>query len=225
MTSLKLAIIFTVAVISGTVAVANAEEYRFVNTLPDHLEIQQNDVIILENLTNSTINLRHTGGLFSSGELYTNGTWTGNMPYEAGVYEWTNVNVKEGFESTGTIIIKSKTAVQKPTVTISGNQLEGNIGIEKQGGMPVAVTTISPTYESTTVSVKADQNGDFVTRLNLAETGTHEIIVSYNGKTIDKISHQVTDESALEYAETDVLSIRLAILQTLGHILEVLFGK
>ena len=108
MTSLKLAIIFTVAVISGTVAVANAEEYRFVNTLPDHLEIQQNDVIILENLTNSTINLRHTGGLFSSGELYTNGTWTGNMPYEAGVYEWVNTN------STGTIAV-SYTHLTLPT--------------------------------------------------------------------------------------------------------------
>ena len=108
---------------------------------------------------------------------------------------------------------------------LAKQKLEGNIGIEKQGGMPVAVTTISPTYESTTVPVKADQNGDFVTRLNLAETGIHEIIVSYNGKTIDKISHQVTDESALEYAETDVLSLRLSILQTLGQILEVLFGK
>ena len=58
-----------------------AEEHEFTNTLPNYLEIEQNDVIFLKNLTNSTINIRHTGGLFSSGELYTNGTWTGNMPY------------------------------------------------------------------------------------------------------------------------------------------------
>ena len=216
MTSLKLAIIFTVAVISGTVAVANAEEYRFENTLPKYLEIQKDDVIVLENLTNSTINLRHTGGLFSSGELYTNGTWTGNMPYDEGVYEWVSEI------GTGTITIKPRV---QSIVILNENEISGNIGIKKQGEIPVAVTTISPTYESNTIPVKADQNGDFVTKLDLTEQGTHEIIVSYNGKIIDKISHQVSDESTLEYAETDVLSLRLSILQTLGQILEVLFGK
>ena len=69
------------------VPAAFAEQHDFVNTLPNYLEIEKGDVIFLKNLTNSTINLRHTGGLFSSGELYTNGTWTGNMPYEAGAYE------------------------------------------------------------------------------------------------------------------------------------------
>ena len=55
---------------------AFAETYEFTNTLPNYLEIEQNDIIFLKNLSNSTINLRHTEGLFSSGELYTNGTWT-----------------------------------------------------------------------------------------------------------------------------------------------------
>ena len=64
-----------------SIPAAFAEQYEFTNTLPNYLEIEQNDVIVLKNLTNSTINLRHTGGLFSSGELYTNGTWTGNFPY------------------------------------------------------------------------------------------------------------------------------------------------
>ena len=224
MTSLKLAIIFTVAVISGTVAVANAEEYRFVNTLPDHLEIQQNDVIILENLTNSTINLRHTGGLFSSGELYTNGTWTGNMPYEAGVYEWTNVNVKEGFESTGTIIIKSKTVTQEPTVIIFENKIEGNVGSEIKN-IPVAVTTISPTYQTESIAVKTSDNGDFETVLKLDEVGTHDVIVSYDGKSIGKFSQEVTEEGVREYAGIDILELRLSILETLERILEIVFGK
>ena len=95
------------------VPAAFAEQHEFVNTLPNYLEIEKGDVIFLKNLTNSTINLRHTGGLFSSGELYTNGTWTGNMPYEAGTYEWVNTN------STGTIVIKPQIIVQDATVKIS----------------------------------------------------------------------------------------------------------
>ena len=42
-----------------------AEQHEFTNTLPNYLEIEQNDTIFLKNLTNSTINLRHTDGLFS----------------------------------------------------------------------------------------------------------------------------------------------------------------
>ena len=109
---------------SLSVPAAFAEQHDFTNTLPNYLEIEQNDVIFLKNLTNSTINLRHTGGLFSSGELYTNSTWTGNMPYEAGVYEWVNTN------STGTIVIKEKIELQEPTVSIIGNQITGNVGNE-----------------------------------------------------------------------------------------------
>jgi len=200
------------------------EEYQFTNSLPKHLEIYQNDVIVLKNLTNSTIDLRHTGGLFSSGQLYTNGTWTGNMPYEAGVYEWTNVNVKEGFESTGTIIIKDKVIPQKPTVTLSGNQLEGNIGSNSQN-IPVAVTTISPTFQTNSIAIKTSSNGDFQTILDLDEIGTHDVIVSHDGKSIGKFSQQVTEENVREYAGIDILEIRLALLETLERILEVLFGK
>ena len=200
------------------------EEYQFTNSLPKHLEIYQNDVIVLKNLTNSTIDLRHTGGLFSSGQLYTNGTWTGNMPYEAGVYEWTNVNVKEGFESTGTIIIKDKVIPQKPTVTLSGNQLEGNIGSNSQN-IPVAVTTISPTFQTNSIAIKTSSNGDFQTILDLDEIGTHDVIISHDGKSIGKFSQQVTEENVREYAGIDILEIRLALLETLERILEVLFGK
>ena len=200
------------------------EEYQFTNSLPKHLEISQNDVIVLKNLTNSTIDIRHTGGLFSSGQLYTNGTWTGNMPYEAGVYEWTNVNVKEGFESTGTIIIKDKVIPQKPTVTLSGNQLEGNIGSNSQN-IPVAVTTISPTFQTNSIAIKTSNNGDFETILDLDEIGTHDVIISHDGKSIGKFSQQVTEENVREYAGIDILEIRLAILETLERILEVLFGK
>ena len=120
-------VIISVALISLlTIVVGEAfgEQHSFTDTLPNYIEIERDDVIFLTNTSNSTINLRHTGGLFSSGELYTNGTWTGNMPYESGVYEWVNTN------STGTIVIKSKTITQEPTVTISGNQLEGNVGSE-----------------------------------------------------------------------------------------------
>ena len=146
------------------------------------------------------------------------------MPYEAGVYEWTNVNVKEGFESTGTIIIKDKVIPQKPTVTLSGNQLEGNIGSNSQN-IPVAVTTISPKFEAESIVVKTSSNGDFETILDLDEIGTHDVIVSHDGKSIGKFSQQVTEENVREYAGIDILEIRLAILETLERILEVLFGK
>ena len=216
--------ISAILVLMVGVGTSFGEEYQFTNSLPKHLEIYQNDVIVLKNLTNSTIDLRHTGGLFSSGQLYTNGTWTGNMPYEAGVYEWTNVNVKEGFESTGTIIIKDKVIPQKPTVTLSGNQLEGNIGSNSQN-IPVAVTTISPTFQTNSIAIKTSSNGDFQTILDLDEIGTHDVIISHDGKSIGKFSQQVTEENVREYAGIDILEIRLAILETLERILEVLFGK
>ena len=200
------------------VPTAFAEQHDFVNTLPNYLEIEKGDVIFLKNLTNSTINLRHTGGLFSSGELYTNGTWTGNMPYEAGAYEWINTN------STGTIVIKSKTVTQEATVTISGNQLEGNVGSEIKD-IPVAVTTISPTYQAESIAVKTSDNGDFETTLNLDEVGTHDVIVSYDGKSIGKFSQEVTEEGVSEYAGIDILELRLSLLETLERILEIIFGK
>ena len=195
-----------------------AEQHDFTNTLPNYLEIEQNDVIFLKKLTNSTINLRHTGGLFSSGELYTNGTWTGNMPYEAGVYEWVNTN------STGTIVIKEKIELQEPTVSIIGNQITGNVGNEVKN-IPVAVTTISPTYQTESIAVKTSDNGNFETKLELDEVGTHDIIISYDGKSIGKFSQEVTEEGVREYAGIDILELRLSILETLENILEIIFGK
>ena len=203
---------------SLSVPAAFAEQHDFTNTLPNYLEIEQNDVIFLKNLTNSTINLRHTGGLFSSGELYTNGTWTGNMPYEAGVYEWVNTN------STGIIIIKEKIELQEPTVSIIGNQITGNVGNEVKN-IPVAVTTISPTYQTESIAVKTSDNGNFETKLELDEVGTHDIIISYDGKSIGKFSQEVTEEGVREYAGIDILELRLSILETLENILEIIFGK
>ena len=203
---------------SLSVPAAFAEQHDFTNTLPNYLEIEQNDVIFLKNLTYSTINLRHTGGLFSSGELYTNGTWTGNMPYEAGVYEWVNTN------STGIIIIKEKIELQEPTVSIIGNQITGNVGNEVKN-IPVAVTTISPTYQTESIAVKTSDNGNFETKLELDEVGTHDIIISYDGKSIGKFSQEVTEEGVREYAGIDILELRLSILETLENILEIIFGK
>ena len=200
------------------VPVAFAEEYKFTNTLPDYLEIEQGDSIVVKNLTNSTINIRHTGGLFSSGELYTNGTWTGNMPYEAGEYKWINT------DSTGTIVIKEKIELQEPTVSIIGNQIIGNVGNEVKN-IPVAVTTISPTYQTESIAVKTSDNGNFETKLELDEVGTHDIIISYDGKSIGKFSQEVTEEGVREYAGIDILELRLSILETLENILEIIFGK
>ena len=106
-------------------------------------------------MTNSTINLRHTEGLFSSGELYTNGT----------------------------------------------------------------------TYQTQSIAVKTLENGSFETTLELQEIGTHDIIVSYDGKSIGKFSQQVTEESVSEYAGVDILELRLSLLETLERILEIIFGK
>ena len=79
-------IILVIAVVAfSTILIGEAfgEQHNFTNTLPNYLEIEQNDVIFLENFTNSTINLRHTGGVFST-SISTNGTWTGNFPYDYG---------------------------------------------------------------------------------------------------------------------------------------------
>tara|TARA_Y100001960_G_scaffold318913_1_gene389464 strand:- start:387 stop:1103 length:717 start_codon:yes stop_codon:yes gene_type:complete len=214
----KITFVLSAVILVTLVPAAFAEQHEFVNTLPNYLEIEKGDSIFLKNLTNSTINLRHTGGLFSSGELYTNGTWTGNMQYDAGVYEWVNTN------STGTIVIKSGTVIQEPTVTISGNQLEGNVGNQIKN-IPVAVTTISPTYQTESIAVKTSNNGDFETVLKLNEVGTHDVIVSYDGKSIGKFSQEVTEDGVREYAGVDILELRLSLLETLERILEIIFGK
>ena len=122
------------------------------------------------------------------------------------------------------LLSNHKAVVQDATVTISGNQLEGNVG-SKIKDIPVAVTTISPTYQAQNIAVKTSNNGDFETTLNLDEVGTHDVIVSYDGKSIGKFSQQVTEEGVREYAGVDILELRLSLLETLERILEIIFGK
>tara|TARA_Y100000996_G_scaffold392927_1_gene356057 strand:+ start:620 stop:1252 length:633 start_codon:yes stop_codon:yes gene_type:complete len=185
---------------------AFAETYKFTNTLPNYLEIEQNDVIFLKNLSNSTINLRHTDGLFSSGELYTNGTWTGNMPYDPGVYEWINTN------STGTIVIKEKQLMQQEVI-VEDNIIQGKVEPEKT----VAVTIVSPSNEVTNKIVKSDSNGSFETKLNPEEKGKHEIYITQDSHTL-RTTYTVEDEFKN-------LELRLDILKALRDILEIIFGK
>ena len=185
---------------------AFAETYKFTNTLPNYLEIEQNDVIFLKNLSNSTINLRHTDGLFSSGELYTNGTWTGNMPYDPGVYEWINTN------STGTIVIKEKHLMQQEVI-VEDNIIQGKVEPEKT----VAVTIVSPSNEVTNKIVKSDSNGSFETKLNPEEKGKHEIYITQDSHTL-RTTYTVEDEFKN-------LELRLDILKALRDILEIIFGK
>ena len=205
-------LISSLFLLSGFGLAAFAEQHEFTNTLPNYLEIEQNDIIFLKNLTNSTINLRHTGGLFSSGELYTNGTWTGNMPYATGIYEWTNVNVKEGFESTGTIVIKEKLFEQQ-SLFVEDNIIKGKV----EPGKPIAVTVISPSYETTNKVITADNNGEFETKLNPEEKGEHQIFITQDSHTL-RTTYTVEDEFKN-------LELRLSLLQVLRDIMEIVFGK
>ena len=204
-------LISSLFLLSGFGLAAFAEQHEFTTTLPNYLEIEQNDIIFLKNLTNSTINLRHTGGLFSSGELYTNGTWTGNMPYATGIYEWTNVNVKEGFESTGTIVIKEKLFEQQ-SLFVEDNIIKGKV----EPGKPIAVTVISPSYETTNKVITADNNGEFETKLNPEEKGEHQIFITQDSHTL-RTTYTVEDEFKN-------LELRLDILKTLRDILRIIFG-
>ena len=129
----------TAVALLGCYQGADAEQYNFMNTLPNYLEIEQGDTIVLKNLTNSTINLRHTGGLFSSGELYTNGTWTGNMPYDAGIYEWEMIVDRSQLPaSDGTINIRD--SVLEQDIVVEDNIIQGTA----EPGKPIAVTVVSP---------------------------------------------------------------------------------
>ena len=191
---------------------ADAEQYNFVNLLPNYLEIDQGDTIVLKNLTNSTINLRHTGGLFSSGELYTNGTWTGNMPYDAGIYEWEMiVNSSQLPALDGTINIRD--SVLEQDIVVEDNIIQGTA----EPGKPIAVTVISPSYDVTNKVISPDSNGDFETKLNPEEKGEHQIFVTQESRT-QSITYTVEDEFKN-------LELRLDILKTLRGILEVIFGQ
>ena len=112
-----------------------------------------------------------------------------------------------------------------PTITITENQITGNVGSEQIDGMPVAITTISPTFKTENIAIKTEKNGDFTTELNLTEPGNYEIFVSYNGTTIKKLSLDVTDEQVSKQVGIDILKLRLSILETLERILEIVFGK
>ena len=191
---------------------ADAEQYNFVNLLPNYLEIDQGDTIVLKNLTNSTINLRHTGGLFSSGELYTNGTWTGNMPYDAGIYEWEMIaNSSQLPDLDGTINIRD--SILEQDIVVEDNIIQGTA----EPGKPIAVTVISPSYDVTNKVISPDSNGDFETKLNPEEKGEHQIFVTQESHTLST-AYTVEDEFKN-------LEIRLDILKTLKGILEVIFGQ
>ncbi len=196
----------TIALLTVLVGEAFGEQHSFTDTLPNYIEIERDDVIFLTNTSNSTINLRHTGGVFSSGELYTNGTWTGNMPYESGVYEWVNVN------STGTIIIKDKVIPQQ-TIVVEDNIIQGKV----EPDIPVAVTVVSPSKEVTNKVITPDSNGDFETKLNPEEKGEHQIYITQDSHTL-RTTYTVEDEFKN-------LELRLDILKTIRDILEIIFGK
>ena len=187
------------------VGTAFGEQHNYTTTLPNYLEIEQGDVIFLKNLSNSTINLKHTGGLFSSGELYTNGTWTGNFPYESGVYEWVNTN------STGTIVIKEKQSVQQEII-VEDNIIQGKVEPDKS----VAVTVVSPSNKITNKVVTSDSTGDFETKLNPEEKGEHQIYITQDSHTL-RTTYTVEDEFKN-------LELRLDILKTLRDILRIIFG-
>ena len=202
-------VILIIAIVAfSTILISEAfgEQHSFTDTLPNYIEIERDDVIFLTNTSNSTINLRHTGGLFSSGELYTNGTWTGNMPYESGVYEWVNVN------STGTIIIKDKVIPQQ-TIVVEDNIIQGKV----EPDIPVAVTVVSPSKEVTNKVITPDSNGDFETKLNPEEKGEHQIYITQDSHTL-RTTYTVEDEFKN-------LELRLDILKTLRDILEIILGK
>ena len=187
-------------------AYAFAEEHTFVNTLPVYLEIEQGDSIKLINLSNSTINIKHdeiccTHMDYSIG---INGTWTGDFPYEPGMYEWaTDIN-------NGVILIKEPHIL---VVSVEDNIITGNV----EPNTPTVVTTISPSHETTNTVVTPDSNGDFETKLNPTEKGSHTIYVTQDGDTV-KTTYNVEDENKN-------LEIRLSLLQTLQAILEIIFGK
>ena len=201
-------IILVIAIVAfSTVLIGEAfgEQHNFTNTLPNYLEIEQNDVIFLENFTNSTINLRHTGGVFST-SISTNGTWTGNFPYDYGAYEWvTDTN-------NGTIVIKEKQLTQQEII-VEDNIIQGKV----EPDIPIAVTVVSPSNEVTNKVITPDSNGDFETKLNPDEKGEHKIYITQDSHTL-RTTYTVEDEFKN-------LELRLDILKTLRDILEIILGK
>ena len=62
----KITLLVSAITIFALTPSAFAEQHNFTNTLPNYLEIERDDIIFLENFTNSTILIQHTGGVFST---------------------------------------------------------------------------------------------------------------------------------------------------------------
>ena len=215
MQGVSIAIIGILIIAISTMFFASAfgEEYRFTNELPIYLEIESGDIISLTNLTNSTINMKLDGIGTSNHpterQVYSfpipvNTTWTDDFPYPPGSYGWTTDN------HYGHILIKEP---HTPVVSVEDNIITGNV----EPNTPTVVTTISPSHETTNTVVTPDSNGDFETKLNPTEKGSHTIYVTQDGDTV-KTTYNVEDENKN-------LEIRLSLLQTLQAKLEIIFGK
>jgi len=208
MQGVSIAIIGILIIAISTMFVASAfgEEHTFVNTIPVYLEIEQGDSIKLINLSNSTINITHDEICCThmNSSIEVNGTWAGKFPYEPGMYGWITDN------HYGQILIKEP---HTSVVSVEDNIITGNV----EPNTPTVVTTISPSHETTNTVVTPDSNGDFETKLNPTEKGSHIIYVTQDGDTV-KTTYNVEDENKN-------LEIRLSLLQTLQAILEIIFGK
>ena len=212
-------VLISVLVISfATMFVLNAygEEYAFVNSLPAYLEIEQGDTVKLTNLNNSTINMNQeavgTSNHPTNKQLYSfpigaNSTWIGDFPYPPNTYDWYTDT------DSGQIVIKDDVIPVVTTVNINDNIITGNSAPDSI----VAVTTISPSMETSNKIVKTDSSGDFETNLNPTEKGSHDIYVTYGDSTVKTI-YTVEDEN-------ENLEIRLSILQVLESILKIIFGR
>lgn len=193
----------------GIMSYAHAEQYTYDNYFPSYIELQQGDSLKLVNLTNQTFSVTERGGLFSS-SLSVNGTWVANMPYEHGDYYWDD---SRGYTGVIRILENNIEQTPAPTVYIEDNIVFGT-GVE---GKPVAVTTISPNYESKTVIVKTDDNGSYKTNLNPTENGSYDVYVT-QGDSVTSVEYEVTDKDRN-------LDTRLSILQVLESILRIIYGE
>ena len=200
-------VLISCVMLFGFLASANAEE--FVNSLPSEVVVTQGDYIRVTNLSNSTLSISSDSGLFNSGVLYTNGTWTGNMPYDVGYYPWSDSNGNKGVIR---IIDKIQPTVE-PVINVSDNVVSGTATPET----PIAVTVINPNMDSSTVIVKTDSEGNFEQKLNPAVEGDHNIYVTDKNRTT-YTSYEVDDINRN-------LETRLSVLKVLESILKIIYGS
>ena len=99
-------------------------------------------------------------------------------------------------------------------VSVVDNIIMGN---GTKPNLPVMVTTISPSFETTNRVITSDADGAFEIKLNPTEKGEYQIYVTQDSNTT-KTVYTVEDEN-------ENLEIRLSLLQTLQKILEIIFGK